>query len=519
MLTILKSRLALSAALLLVPSLALRPALASAPYAGDLTAVSPPPADTVAVSQVRIVRLSQVNGKVLLDRRTEHGFEPAFANLPIAQGSRLQTADGLAEVEFEDNSSLRVAPNSQVDFAQLGREASGATVNGMLLQKGTLYLSLTKAKGNLFEVTVGSKTISLPPASHIRLDVYPDGSELAVLHGKVVVTDASSKSTWTVGTEKAFKFSDTSGAQPVLVADDRPGLYDQWDKSQADYHNNRVGSAFAGTPYQYGLNDLNYYGAFSNVAGCGQVWQPYLASASWDPFSTGIWAWYPGTGYSWVSPYPWGWTPFHSGSWISCPNGAGWGWRPGNNWSGVNNVLALHPTRGPKPPLRPIPGRSGLVVVGASLARQSHVANGQNFEFAKDSAGLGVPRDLPVKLQKISAQVSARGTVQAPVQGIANFVVPASAARTGNERKGNETSSLTQRSAVSPQRADGSSPNSQRATSRPLAPVASGSATSGGSYSAPQHASSSVSAGAATSVSRSAGPSGSTVQGGGSKGH
>src|SRR5260370_9695539 len=67
------------------------------------------------------------------------------------------------------------------------------------------------------------------------------------------------------------------------------------------------------------------------------MWQPCFVSASWNPYGNGAWAWYPGAGYSWVSPYPWGWTPFHSGSWSYCP-ARGWGWIPGRNWSGLNNV-------------------------------------------------------------------------------------------------------------------------------------------------------------------------------------
>ena len=52
------------------------------------------------VSKVRIVRLSEVKGEVQLDRDTGRGFEPASANLPIVEHSRLRTATGVAEVEF-----------------------------------------------------------------------------------------------------------------------------------------------------------------------------------------------------------------------------------------------------------------------------------------------------------------------------------------------------------------------------------------------------------------------------------
>jgi hypothetical protein len=55
-------------------------------------------AQTVGVSKVRIVRLSEVKGLVQLDRNNGRGYEPATANLPIVEGSKLQTGQGVARV-------------------------------------------------------------------------------------------------------------------------------------------------------------------------------------------------------------------------------------------------------------------------------------------------------------------------------------------------------------------------------------------------------------------------------------
>ena len=107
---------------------------------------------------MRIVRLSQVNGEAQLDRKTDRGFETAFANLPIAQSQRLQTHDGLAEVEFEDNSTLRITPNTLIEFPALQRNPSGATITTVKLLSGTLYVSLAGTKGNEFTVALGNDT-------------------------------------------------------------------------------------------------------------------------------------------------------------------------------------------------------------------------------------------------------------------------------------------------------------------------------------------------------------------------
>jgi len=73
---------------------------------------------------------------------------------------------------------------------------------------------------------------------------------------------------------------------------------DAWDRQQTDYHDRYASAGGSGisSPYGYGMSDLNYYGSFMNVAGYGNVWQPYFIDAAWSPFQDGGWAFYPGAG-------------------------------------------------------------------------------------------------------------------------------------------------------------------------------------------------------------------------------
>jgi len=83
-------------------------------------------------SQVRIVRLSYIDGSVQIARDSEQGYEKALLNLPISQGAKLRTMDGgRAEVEFEDGSTIRLAPNSAVEFPQLSLRDSGSKVSAV----------------------------------------------------------------------------------------------------------------------------------------------------------------------------------------------------------------------------------------------------------------------------------------------------------------------------------------------------------------------------------------------------
>jgi ferric-dicitrate binding protein FerR (iron transport regulator) len=371
-------------------------------------------ATTRSVSQIRIVRLSQVRGEVQLDRSTGLKFEPAFTNLPIIRGERLRTQLGVAEVEFEDNSSLRLITDSQVDFPQLGRNDAGATTTTVHLVQGSMYVSLANSKTpSDFTIQVGAQTLTLTPASHLRVDIDGTTAKLTVFQGEV--TAASNSGSLVVGKHKAATFDLAAGAVPTLARMDEPSPFDAWDKNAVDYHKALAVVAMnAQSPYLYGVNDLAYYGAFSDVGGCGMMWRPYLATASFDPYASGIWTWYPTSGYSWVSPYPWGWTPYHSGSWNYCASGGGWGWQPQGGWNGLQNQPAASKIKlpgiaRPKPPVRPIGKAPTIVAVNLNSIPLSKPGKGDSFVFQGGSAGLGVPRGVFSNLGKISQHAGENG--------------------------------------------------------------------------------------------------------------
>ena len=381
------------------------------------------PAAAEPESEIRIVRLSTVRGEVQLDRLTGHGFEPAFTNLPVIQGARLQTAMGVAEVEFEDNSTLRVAPNTLVEFTHLGLRRSGAKVSSVRVLKGTAFVSMSDTKDNDFTVAFNKNQIQMTPNSHVRLNVSDPDTRLAVLNGTIPVEDPAGN--FTVGKKKTLLFDPAaaSAPRPVSNAFDE-GPLAKWDNDSVSYHKVAAYSAFGAGSNAYGSNDLNYYGSFANLGGsCGNAWRPYFASAAWDPFANGVWAYYPNAGYSWVSPYPWGWQPFHSGSWQYCGAGSGWGWQPGNGWNGLNNGNLVSSVKGPavsgtvhpRPPLPPSQHGGTLVVVNTRPLSVSKFTSADQFTFHNDSAGLGVPREAFSRLDKMATGVARQGTVTTTV--------------------------------------------------------------------------------------------------------
>jgi hypothetical protein len=374
-----------------------------------------------ADSQARIVRLSQVDGNVQIDRNTGQGYEKAFLNLPITQGTKVRTgSDARAEIEFEDGSTLRVTPGTTVEFSELALRDSGARTSSVNLQTGTAYLNFKGGKpAQEFSLGFGHERLPLTKPAHLRVELKDNDATLAVFKGDVEVEGASGE----VKIEKKHSATfDLTGSNPYTLANNlEPDPYDDWDKQQDKYHEQYSASVANGySPYAYGSSDLNYYGSFYNVPGYGMMWQPYLVGAGWDPFMNGAWMWYPGSGYMWVSSYPWGWMPYRYGSWTYLA-GNGWFWQPGNSWAGWNTSPGItNPPRTfsfPRPPATP--GQTLVVNRGTQLPS---AGVGQNkIQFGGNSAGLGVPRGSVRNLGKVSRQIEgsavARGTVQAPMGG------------------------------------------------------------------------------------------------------
>ncbi|MGB8770839.1 MAG: DUF6600 domain-containing protein [Candidatus Korobacteraceae bacterium] len=378
---------------------------------GATTVASSQPSDSsFANSQVRIVRLSDVRGEVQIDRNTGQGFEPALLNLPVTEGVRLRTGSGFAEVEFEDNSTLRLTPDTIVEFPRLQLRQSGAKASTVNVETGTVYVSLARTKGNEFTLTFADQQALLAPSNHVRLLVTPTWASLAVLDGMAKV--ATPAGITTVVKKKTVNFHFLTPVQ-MSMNQNAAAPHDGWDSQAIEYHKHYAkNSAYGAAANLSGISDMNYYGSFTNVVGCGQMWRPFFTSAAWDPFMNGTWAWYPGSGYSWVSPYPWGWMPYHYGEWEYCP-AFGWGWRPGGVWVGLKNrPKPKKPPRGfprPRPPLPPIAGHPTLVPVNRKPPVASSQSSPERFVFRKDSAGLGIPRGDLGNLSHLSGQVEQRG--------------------------------------------------------------------------------------------------------------
>lgn len=376
----------------------------------------------LADSHARIVRLSDVEGTVQIDRAAGQGFEKAIQNMPVTQGSKLWTRDdGRAEVEFEDGSVLRIVPNTKISFSELSLADSGAKLSTVNLAEGTAYVNFEGKKDDVLTVNFGHESTRVTRPAHFRVEMDDTEATLAVFKGDVKVEGPSGEVT--VGKKQTASFDLAANDKYEVAKNFEQDPYDSWDKQQEQYHDRYYSNNYNGGgsyPYSYGVSDLNYYGNYYNVPGYGYMWQPYFTGVGWDPFMNGAWCWYPGYGYTWVSAYPWGWMPYRYGSWVFVP-GFGWGWMPGgwNTWNTIPPVA--NPPRAFVPPAPPATGGRTTVTVGkVPVNGFGSSGPGRRVMITQGSAGLGIPRgavrNLPVISQRVTTQGSA--TVRTAPSGL-----------------------------------------------------------------------------------------------------
>jgi hypothetical protein len=305
-----------------------------------------------------VARVSFVQGSVQLLAGQGADFAQAVINMPVLDGSRLQTGeDGQVEVEFGDGSVVRLTPNSSLQFGHLGQDQ-------VQIQQvsGLGYYEFNVGEGHPpFDVQFAN--VDLAPTANSILRVGLDaGWEVAVITGSAHV-QGNGIAPVDVAENQSIRAVDNNGA-PYTVAQGING--DSWDNWNQDRDQAIAQEAAQQTPVRddsanpqnENWNDLDASGNWYPVEGAGNVWVPAGVGPGWDPYGAGYWAYYPTFGYTWVSSYPWGWLPYHCGAWGYY--GFGWGWAPGGcgGWHPVIVVRTYPP--GWRMPVHPVYAGGGL---------------------------------------------------------------------------------------------------------------------------------------------------------------
>src|SRR5499426_2725964 len=95
----------------------------------------------------------------------------------------------------------------------------------------------------------------------------------------------------------------------------------------------------ADVSFGFFYSNLSPHGSWMVSGSYGNVWQPRVYRADWNPYYDGHWV-YTDVGWTWVSDYAWGGIPYLYGTWVMDPR-LGWVWVPGYVW-GPSWVVFRH---------------------------------------------------------------------------------------------------------------------------------------------------------------------------------
>jgi hypothetical protein len=216
-------------------------------------------------SHVRIVRISYVQGTV------HYNGAPAIMNSPVTEDSRLATGrDGLAEVEFEDQSAIRLASETEISFAQLARLSTGEARTRVDMEDGEAEFLIPASSAGRFAVNVRGKNILFKQPGRFRIlstDATP--LEIAVWKGEAGVRDLQS------GLEVTVKAHETLALNPEDLGQykvENSVLGDNLDRWSEQLDQQRRTNYVAGNTYNNTVYDQYYQtGGYGN----GYVAPPY----------------------------------------------------------------------------------------------------------------------------------------------------------------------------------------------------------------------------------------------------
>ena len=280
----------------------------------------------------------------------------AVPNQPFSEGDRIYTRDNAhTSLAFSGRNFARLNPNTSLDVVSLGDRRTQ-----LALRDGSAMFDVGYLQPNeIFEVATPNGAINFDQPGLYNVGFDRNGGVLvSVLSGLAQVVGLGGSGQVNKG-EMLTLLGQAASQLALSRLNPQDAGYQVDDYYRYQYPNSYDGrynnnyDAYLSDPYYYdpyrrdvsykyvssnipGINDLDYYGDWQNVAGYGNAWRPRVDSG-WVPYQQGQWTNNYPYGPTWVSSEPWGYAPYHYGRWANV----------GNQWYWIPEAVNTTPTYAP----------------------------------------------------------------------------------------------------------------------------------------------------------------------------
>ena len=275
-------------------------------------------------------RLSYVTGNAFVQRAADLGYEEGVVNMPVAEGDRLGTTDGRAEIYLGKRNYIRLDNNTKVDFLNLPKR--GYDLIRIRVWSGNILFRvnfLDKEKN--IEIHTSDVSIYVLDRGLYRVDMRENNeTEIFVFDG--LIEAAGEEGSVLIKNEQRVEVKNGHfTSDPTHFYADAGDSFDQWSEYRDSQIDKRVASKYLPEELEDFEYELSTYGNWVYLRPYGYVWVPYGLTPDWRPYYYGRWLWYPLCGWCWHPYEPWGWAAFHYGRW-HWDVGLGWYWIPTRYW-------------------------------------------------------------------------------------------------------------------------------------------------------------------------------------------
>ena len=275
----------------------------------------------------RYARLGEFDGKPEAQIHAADGWQPVVRNMPLPQSARVQTPAGShAEIELDEGSVVRIAPDSLLELSDYTRLSSGQRITLLSLDRGLAYFTGQARRQDALMLAVPGAQITISNGTRVRIEAQDAWSQIAVIEGRVRFASPSAEMDLKEG--EMARVDPNNRARFYLYRELAAYDSDQWSEARDKVLASTPSSAHLPVLH-YGVHDLDTAGAWIDTQTFGTVWKPKTADG-WAPFRDGKWAWYDELGYTWIANDSWGWLPYHYGRWMRTDD-TGWFWVPGKS--------------------------------------------------------------------------------------------------------------------------------------------------------------------------------------------